>query len=295
MVSGAKAGRPQPGEFSLIVTADGEPPTSGLFTRLTPHQAGYAEILMNDLRKIARAKDLASDHELATNDRESGSRHVEDMTRKVGPLPVSKAEVAEDARRQQAADEALRLQEALLADREVEESIGSLSLEAEMLAAQKKAAKRARQKARRQQNSNTGGGAGDSGGGGGAGGSGTGAGAGGDPPGDGNGANGGDGGDGNDTPALDDGTTVESQVDKEVTEAESSQAVNTSLPLKSYLVGGLPPEGSGKVQGRFVGGLPPEVAVYKMDDVRTAIIEYCRVQDISAKDMLSLIIGDDSA
>lgn len=150
-VTAGRASAPRPFEFSLMTKAGGELPSCGTLQRLTKHQSTYVEILVNDLKKVARAKDLAKDHELATNDKTLGVKHVVEMTRKVGQLPVAKCEVEAEERRQREADEAQRAEQAERAKIEVEESIGGLSLEAEMRAAQKKAEKRARQKARKKQ------------------------------------------------------------------------------------------------------------------------------------------------
>jgi hypothetical protein len=152
VVGGASGGPPRPGEFSLRVTADGELPRSGTLTRLTKTQANYAVHLINDLHKVSRAKDLAREHELAAAGGSlagQGNRHVAEMMAKVGALPVSKVEKQEEDRRKQKAEEALRLKAKADAEAEVEESIGGLSLEAEMRQAQKKAEKKARQKARK--------------------------------------------------------------------------------------------------------------------------------------------------
>eukprot|EP00966_Prymnesium_polylepis_P168478 3895344-Prymnesium_polylepis.1 len=65
VIHGTSGGPPRPGEFSLRVTADGELPRIGALTRLSRQQANYAQILINDLHKVSRAKDLAHEHEVA--------------------------------------------------------------------------------------------------------------------------------------------------------------------------------------------------------------------------------------
>jgi hypothetical protein len=67
----------------MIVTADGRLPSFGTLDRLTPQQDNYVQHLINDLKKIARAKDLAHADAAATGNDSVGTKHVQEMTRKV--------------------------------------------------------------------------------------------------------------------------------------------------------------------------------------------------------------------
>lgn len=151
VVRGARGGPPQSNEFSLRVTADGNPPTSGHLTRLTDKMESYVRSLVNDLQKISKAKQLAHEDAVATQDSTLGDAHVEEMMRAVGALPISKVEVEEQARQRAAVEEAVRAARLAADEREVQTSLGELSLEEEMRKAEKKAAKRARQKANRKE------------------------------------------------------------------------------------------------------------------------------------------------
>ena len=146
-IVGTKGGPPQPNEFSLKLTSDGQPPVCGALTRLSDQGAKYVKCLVNDLTKISRARDLSRADAEATNDSTLGERHLEQMTKVVGTLPRGRAEMQAEQQQKAAAAEAEQAaqREADLAA--VEEQMNGLSLEEEMRKAEKKAAKRARQKA----------------------------------------------------------------------------------------------------------------------------------------------------
>ena len=145
---GARGGPPQAGEFTFKVPGGGAVPTCGVLTRLTDAQAGYAFYMFNDLCKVARAKDLAHEDKLATNDSRLGDAHLADIREIVGELPPSEHEVRQAAREREAAEAAEAAARREREEREVQEMLGGLSLEAEFAKARKKAEKRARQKAR---------------------------------------------------------------------------------------------------------------------------------------------------
>ena len=148
---GAKGGPPQPSEFSLKVERDGQPPSCGTLTRLSDKGGEYVRHLVTDLQKVARAKDLAHEDAVATQDNSRGNKHVMEMTQAVGALPPSRAEIAEEARQRSEAEALRRAEERERDQRELHEELGQLSMEEELRKAQRKAAKRARQKARQRE------------------------------------------------------------------------------------------------------------------------------------------------
>jgi hypothetical protein len=156
VVGGVKGGPPQPNEFSLKVTADGEVPTTGTLQRLTDAGAAYVKCLVCDLQKVARAKTLAGEDALATKDSTLGDKHLQEMRKAVhGELPKSRAEVVEEERQRAAAEAAARAAQREADEREVEDSLGNLEIETELEKehekAMRKAAKKARQKARQRE------------------------------------------------------------------------------------------------------------------------------------------------
>ena len=151
VAKGAKGGPPQPNEFSIKVTADGEPPTSGSLSRLCDQGASYVRQLVIDLQKVARAKNVAHADAIATQDSSRGEAHVKEIMRAVGELPMGKAELEEQQKRREQAEEAERAAQRERDRLEVDGLLGQLSMEEEMRKAAKKAAKRARQKARQKE------------------------------------------------------------------------------------------------------------------------------------------------
>ena len=127
VVSGAKGGPPQQNEFSLKVTAEGGPPSSGSLMRLTDKGAAYVACLMNDLQKISRAKDLAHADAVATQDSTRGDEHVQEITKAVGMLPRSKVELEEEKRQRETTEEAQRAARRVEAEREVPSLPSSLA------------------------------------------------------------------------------------------------------------------------------------------------------------------------
>jgi len=171
VVSGiAKGGPPCAGEFSFKAQDGGEMPSFGSLARLDAVQTQYAKTLIIDLQKVARARELAHQHQVASDAEGSsaeGARvvrdYLESMSLKAGALPPSRSQVRE-AIEQQEAEAARQHVEYIMTERRGAledlgvsgggaggEDGGSLGdvLERERQKELKKAQKRARQKAKK--------------------------------------------------------------------------------------------------------------------------------------------------
>jgi hypothetical protein len=109
VVSGAKGGPPVPGEFSFKATCNGEAPVFGSLSRLDATQTHYAETLIVDLLKVARARELAHQHQQACEAEGNGElavapiqQYLDSVTAKAGTLPPGQSELREARERQQA-------------------------------------------------------------------------------------------------------------------------------------------------------------------------------------------------
>lgn len=112
VVSGSRSGPPVPGEFSFKSMGGATMPSFGSLSRLDETQTTYAKSLIVDLEKVARAREVASQHLKASQAAGNGAaaegevkEYLESMTAKVGELPPSRLEVSEATRQQQAAAE----------------------------------------------------------------------------------------------------------------------------------------------------------------------------------------------
>lgn len=168
IVGGTKGGPPVPGEFSFRCAADGEQPKFGPLSRLDAMQTTYAKTLIDDLNKVARARELAYQHQQACDAEGTGAlavgkikEYLDGITEKAGVLPPSKSELQEE-REREAAAQAKRQAELRAAEERaalvalgVDSGAGGASsglddiLEKEREKERKKAQKKARQRARK--------------------------------------------------------------------------------------------------------------------------------------------------
>mmetsp|Transcript_11891 Transcript_11891/g.39167 ORF Transcript_11891/g.39167 Transcript_11891/m.39167 type:complete len:243 (+) Transcript_11891:1-729(+) len=158
--------------FSMRTTADGCEPTFGSLERIGgPVQPTYVPKLMEEIRRITRATELADRHvaagaaiggERADRMREEAQQHIRDMTEKLGGVggivPTGKTRLQAEAERTAEAEAEARAAYLESERRAALEEMGAggsgeLSLETladELRLEEKKARKRLRQKERKQ-------------------------------------------------------------------------------------------------------------------------------------------------